>query len=80
MEFLANPVAWTEAPDSMRVLSRQRNRWQRGLMDVLLRHKRMLFNPRYGSAGLLSMPYYFVVEFLWPKSSSIRVSSPASLL
>ena len=66
VEFLANPVAWTEAPESMKVLGRQRNRWQRGLMDVLLRHKKMMFNPKYGSGGLLSMPYYFVVEFLSP--------------
>ncbi len=66
VEFLPRPVAWTEAPDSLRVLGRQRNRWQRGLMDVLLRHKKMMFNPKYGSAGMVSMPYYFVVEFLSP--------------
>ncbi|MFW2383198.1 MAG: glycosyltransferase family 2 protein, partial [Acidimicrobiales bacterium] len=66
VEFLPKPVAWTEAPDSLKVLGRQRNRWQRGLMDVLLRHKKMMFNPKYGSAGMLSMPYYFVVEFLSP--------------
>ena len=66
VEFLPKPVAWTEAPESLKVLGRQRNRWQRGLMDVLVRHKRMMFNPKYGSAGMLSMPYYFVVEFLSP--------------
>ena len=66
VEFLATPVAWTEAPESYRALGRQRNRWQRGLMDVLFRHKKMLFNPKYGTAGMLSMPYYFVVEFLSP--------------
>lgn len=66
VEFLPKPVAWTEAPEELKVLGRQRNRWQRGLMDVLIRHKKMMFNPRYGSAGVLSMPYYFVVEFLSP--------------
>ncbi len=66
VEFLPKPVAWTEAPEELKVLGRQRNRWQRGLMDVLIRHKKMMLNPRYGAAGMLSMPYYFVVEFLSP--------------
>ncbi len=66
VEFLPDPVAWTEAPEQQRVLARQRNRWQRGLMDVLLRHRRMIFNPRYKSAGLLAMPYFLIVEFMAP--------------
>lgn len=66
VEFLPDPVAWTEAPESARVLARQRNRWQRGLMDVLVRHRRMIGNPRYGSAGLLALPYFVLVEFLAP--------------
>ncbi len=66
VEFLPDPVAWTEAPEDVRVLARQRNRWQRGLMDVLARHRRMIFNPRYGSAGMLALPYFLLVEFLAP--------------
>src|SRR5581483_10908009 len=31
VEFIPDPVAWTEAPESLRVLGRQRDRWQRGL-------------------------------------------------
>lgn len=64
--FLPDPVAWTEAPESLRVLARQRNRWYRGLLDVLIRHRRMLFNPKYGTAGMLSMPYFLLVEALAP--------------
>lgn len=66
VEFLPEPVAWTESPESAKVLARQRNRWQRGLMDVLMRHKKMILNPRYGSAGMISMPFFFIVEFLSP--------------
>lgn len=74
VEFLPDPVAWTEAPESARVLARQRNRWQRGLMDVLVRHRRMLFNPRYRSAGLLAMPYFLLVEFLAPLVEVVGLS------
>ncbi|MFN8110637.1 MAG: glycosyltransferase family 2 protein [Thermoleophilia bacterium] len=69
--FSPDPVAWTEAPESLRTLARQRNRWYRGLCDVLVRHRRMLFNPRYRSAGLLSMPYYLMVEALAPVMEAV---------
>ncbi|HYT10627.1 MAG TPA: glycosyltransferase family 2 protein [Mycobacteriales bacterium] len=49
--FVPDPVAWTEVPESVRVLGRQRDRWQRGLADVLVRHRRLIGNPRYGALG-----------------------------
>ena len=64
VSFVPDPVAWTEVPDTLRVLRRQRDRWHRGLIDTLVRHRKMLFNPRYGTVGLLAMPYFFLFEFL----------------
>ncbi len=64
--FLPDPVCWTQAPEDFRTLSRQRNNWQRGLMDTLRYHKRMLFNPRYGVIGMIGMPYFVIFEFLGP--------------
>lgn len=64
--FVPDPICWTEAPESLRVLSRQRNRWQRGMVDTLIRHRRMFLNPRYGAAGTVAMPYFWVVEVLGP--------------
>ncbi len=64
--FVPDPVAWTEVPESLKVLGRQRDRWHRGLADVLWRHKRMLLNPRYGVTGLVVFPYYAFVELLAP--------------
>ena len=64
--FQPEPTCWTEAPESLRMLARQRNRWQRGTLQVLGYHTRMLFNPRYGVIGLLAMPYYLVFEALGP--------------
>ncbi len=66
IEFIPDPVAWTEVPESLRVLGRQRDRWHRGLADVLRRHKRMFLNRRYGSTGLFVYPYFVVVELLAP--------------
>src|SRR3954470_16449156 len=64
--FVPDPVAWTEVPESAAVLGRQRDRWHRGLADVLWRHRGMMFNPRYGVTGLFVFPYYFFVELLAP--------------
>lgn len=66
IEFVPDPVCWTEAPETFRVLSRQRRRWHRGLGETLWRHRRVAFNPRYGTLGTLAVPYFILFEFLGP--------------
>jgi cellulose synthase/poly-beta-1,6-N-acetylglucosamine synthase-like glycosyltransferase len=66
VEFIPDPVAWTEAPESLRVLGRQRDRWHRGLADVLWRHRGVTFNPRYGAMGMLVFPYFIFLELFAP--------------
>lgn len=66
IRFLPEPVCWTEVPEDWTTLSRQRNRWHRGLADTIFRHKKMLFNPRYGRLGFLAMPFFLFVELLSP--------------
>jgi cellulose synthase/poly-beta-1,6-N-acetylglucosamine synthase-like glycosyltransferase len=64
--FISDPVCWTQAPEQLQTLARQRRRWQRGLWEGLRRHRRMIANPRYGIVGLVAMPYFAVFEFLSP--------------
>ncbi len=64
--FRPDPICWTQAPDSARGLAQQRNRWHRGTLEVLARHRVMAGNPRYGRVGLLSLPYYAVFEAFGP--------------
>lgn len=64
--YAAFPICWTEVPEKMKVLARQRSRWQRGLSETLWRYKSMVFNPRYGRIGLFAMPFFFFVEWLGP--------------
>ena len=64
--FVPDPVAWTEVPERLRVLGRQRERWHRGLADVLWRHRRLAFNPRFGAMGLVVVPYFVLIELLAP--------------
>lgn len=64
--FVPDPVCWTEVPETLRPLGRQRDRWQRGLIDSLSRHIVMLGNPRYGGVGLFAVPYFVFFEMLGP--------------
>ena len=63
---LPDPVSFTEAPETMRILGNQRDRWQRGLADTLWRHRKMAFNRRYGAIGLVVMPFYILFELFGP--------------
>jgi cellulose synthase/poly-beta-1,6-N-acetylglucosamine synthase-like glycosyltransferase len=64
--FIPDPVCWTEAPESLTILRRQRTRWQRGLCEVLWRHRTMLFNPRYGRIGLIGLPMFVFFDLIGP--------------
>jgi cellulose synthase/poly-beta-1,6-N-acetylglucosamine synthase-like glycosyltransferase len=64
--YVPDAVCWTEAPESARVLRRQRRRWHRGSLETLFIHRRMLFNPRYRAAGLLGLPALLLFEILGP--------------
>lgn len=66
IEFVPDPVCWTEAPEDLRQLSRQRRRWQRGLAEALWSHRRLWGNPRYGLLGTVAVPYFLFFELLGP--------------
>jgi cellulose synthase/poly-beta-1,6-N-acetylglucosamine synthase-like glycosyltransferase len=66
VRFVPDPVCWTEAPESLRALRRQRNRWQRGLADSLWRHRQVLGRPRHGRTGLVAVPCLAAFELAGP--------------
>jgi len=66
IEFVADPVCWTEVPEDLGSLSRQRRRWHRGLGQTLWRHRGAVGSPRYGAFGLVALPYFVLFEFLGP--------------
>ncbi|MBX7459697.1 glycosyltransferase family 2 protein [Qipengyuania huizhouensis] len=66
INFIAEPVCWTECPDTLSVLGRQRARWQRGALECFVKHKDMLFNPRYGRIGIVGFGHILLVDVLGP--------------
>lgn len=66
IKFIPDPVCWTEAPEDLKVLGRQRMRWQRGALETFFKHIRMLGNPRYGAPGVIGYPHIFLIDVLGP--------------
>lgn len=66
IEQIADTCCWTEGPPNLKVLGRQRTRWGRGLVQIFVLHKGLLFNRRYGRLGMLVMPYVLLFEFMAP--------------
>ncbi len=64
--FLPDPVCWTQVPETYSGLQTQRRRWQRGLAESLTGNFEIFMNPRYGSAGMLSFPFFLFFEFMGP--------------
>jgi cellulose synthase/poly-beta-1,6-N-acetylglucosamine synthase-like glycosyltransferase len=77
---LPGSVSWTEAPHTAKNLYRQRHRWQRVICETFWRYRRMLFNPRYGTVGMLGMPYYLFGEVLpWIPELTALVIIPLAI-
>lgn len=66
IEYMPDPLCWTEVPEDLKILVNQRDRWSRGNLETLYKHREMFFNPKYGILGMLSYPYWFFYEWLSP--------------
>lgn len=64
--FVPDPVCWTEVPETWKVLTTQRSRWHRGLLQTLWLYRGMIFRRQYGAAGMFGMPWFIAFELLGP--------------
>ncbi len=54
--YVPDAIAWTEAPESVHALTRQRSRWAYGTLQCLWKHRDMVFNWNYRALGWFSLP------------------------
>jgi cellulose synthase/poly-beta-1,6-N-acetylglucosamine synthase-like glycosyltransferase len=66
IRYIPVSLCWTEGPQTLTVFSRQRVRWSRGLIQIMLLHRHVLFNFKFKRLGLVVFPYNFLFEFLAP--------------
>ena len=66
VSFLPHPVAWTEVPETLASLRKQRGRWHRGLRESLHYHRAMLFRKKFGRIGWFALPAFWFFEYWGP--------------
>lgn len=64
-------IAWTEAPDCLHTLAKQRFRWAFGTLQCMRKHIDALFRPRYGALGLVALPNVWIFQILFPLISPV---------
>ncbi|MEY2545845.1 MAG: hypothetical protein QOG48_962 [Verrucomicrobiota bacterium] len=62
--YVPGAIGWTEAPETVRTLARQRFRWAYGTLQCLWKHRDMLFNPSYGALGWFSLPSVWFFQII----------------
>jgi cellulose synthase/poly-beta-1,6-N-acetylglucosamine synthase-like glycosyltransferase/peptidoglycan/xylan/chitin deacetylase (PgdA/CDA1 family)/spore germination protein YaaH len=62
--YVPSAVAWTEAPETVRTLARQRFRWAYGTLQCLWKHRDMVFNRKYGALGWFSLPSVWFFQII----------------
>lgn len=60
----SSAIAWTEAPDTVQGLIRQRFRWAFGTFQCLWKHRDALFAPRYGTLGFIALPQVILFQIV----------------
>ena len=62
--YVPQAIAWTEAPESVRTLARQRFRWAYGTLQCLWKHRDMTFNWNYRALGWFSLPSVWFFQII----------------
>jgi cellulose synthase/poly-beta-1,6-N-acetylglucosamine synthase-like glycosyltransferase/peptidoglycan/xylan/chitin deacetylase (PgdA/CDA1 family) len=64
MVYVPEAIAWTEAPETVKTLARQRFRWAYGTLQCLWKHRDMVFNWKYGALGWFSLPSVWFFQII----------------
>lgn len=91
VDFVPDAICWTEVPERLRDLSKQRRRWHRGALESIFKYRRLMLAPRYGRVGFLGLPAMLLVDiflplltglsYIWvPLALYTEAISPSSLL
>ncbi|MCS7138636.1 MAG: glycosyltransferase [Crenarchaeota archaeon] len=62
--FMPETYAWTEVPENWRSWMKQRIRWHRSQIRMLIRHSNLFFRRQFGPPGLIGAPDMFLMDIL----------------
>jgi poly-beta-1,6 N-acetyl-D-glucosamine synthase len=67
----AEALAYTEAPETMKMLLKQRFRWSFGVMQSFWKNRDALFNKKYKFFGMVGMPNILIFQIILPLFSPL---------
>lgn len=59
-------ISWTEAPEKLQQLLKQRYRWTRGILQSIRKHKKLMVNPTINFGDTLILWSMFYESLIWP--------------
>ncbi len=66
IRYAPDAVCWSQAPNTLRDLIKQRRRWHRGLFEAMTKHWRVFANLHYGLVSFISYTYFLIYELFSP--------------
>ena len=66
VRYATDAICWTQAPEKLGDLCKQRRRWHIGLYQSMMRHRNILFDLKYGMVGFISCLYFLIYELFSP--------------
>ena len=66
IKYATDAICWSQAPENLRDLMKQRRRWHIGLFQSLWMHRHLAANPKYGPVSFISYTYFLFYELLSP--------------
>ncbi len=66
IRYVPDAVCWTQVPERLRDLCRQRRRWHIGLFQSMSKYRSILANPKYGAISMVSYFYFLIYELFSP--------------
>lgn len=64
--YATDAICWTQVPENLNDLFRQRKRWHIGLFQSMMTHRRLFFNPKYKLVSFVSYIYFLLYELFSP--------------
>lgn len=66
IRYATDAICWTQVPERLRDLCKQRKRWHLGLFQSMYKHRIMFCNYRFGAVSYVSYIYFLIYELLSP--------------
>lgn len=66
IRYIPEAICWTQAPEKLKDLIKQRKRWYIGLVQCMTKYRELFCNYHYGFLSFISYFYYLFFELLSP--------------